>query len=55
MEDGSLHSGGHDSRLRDSEFGFETENWGAGGIVLKRVFPFTFTLRQGDIYPSTWG
>ena len=21
--------------------GFETENWGAGIIVLKRVFPFT--------------
>jgi hypothetical protein len=30
-----------DHDLRDSGFGFETENWGAGGIVLKRVFPFT--------------
>lgn len=47
MEDGSLHLGGHDSRLRDSEFGFETENWGAGGFVLKWVFPFTIYTAAG--------
>jgi hypothetical protein len=42
MEDGGLDSGGPGYvTMSYNCFGFETENWGAGHIVLKWVFPFT--------------